>query len=112
MELLAFHLHRLGAGRAEVVAFVADGAPWGWERLDWVERRVGAGWMWQGGNGGGGWVLRGAAVRGRWKDPLVWVREGMGRDGEVGWSWEAPDMLAELKAEIPITPPVPQKAVV
>jgi hypothetical protein len=41
MELLAFHLHRLGAARAEVVTFVADGAPWVWERLDWVERRVG-----------------------------------------------------------------------
>jgi hypothetical protein len=41
MELLAFHLHRLGASRAEVVAFAADGAPWVWERLDWVRRRVG-----------------------------------------------------------------------
>ncbi len=41
LELLAFHLHRLGAGQAEVVAFVADGAPWVWERLDWVEQRVG-----------------------------------------------------------------------
>ena len=41
MELLAFHLHRLGAAQAEVVVFVADGAPWVWERLDWVERRVG-----------------------------------------------------------------------
>jgi hypothetical protein len=28
MELLAFHLHRLGASRAELVVFVADGAPW------------------------------------------------------------------------------------
>jgi hypothetical protein len=41
MELLAFHLHHLGAVAAEVVVFVADGAPWIWERLDWVERRVG-----------------------------------------------------------------------
>ena len=41
MELLAFHLHRLGAERAEVVTFVADGAPWVWERLDWVQGRVG-----------------------------------------------------------------------
>jgi hypothetical protein len=41
MELLAFHLHRLGATQAEVVVFVADGAPWVWDRLDWVERRVG-----------------------------------------------------------------------
>lgn len=41
MELLAFHLHQLGAASAEVVVFVADGAPWIWDRLDWVERRVG-----------------------------------------------------------------------
>jgi hypothetical protein len=41
MELLAFHLHQLGAAAAEVVVFVADGAPWIWERLEWVERRVG-----------------------------------------------------------------------
>ena len=41
MELLAMHLHRLGAARAEVVVFVADGAPWIWERLPWVIRRVG-----------------------------------------------------------------------
>lgn len=41
MELLAFHLHRLGASQAEIVVFAADGAPWIWERLEWVERRVG-----------------------------------------------------------------------
>src|SRR5260370_15363413 len=41
MELLAFHLRCLGATEAEVVVFAADGAPWVWERLDWVERRVG-----------------------------------------------------------------------
>jgi hypothetical protein len=41
MELLAMHLHRLGAAAAQVVVFLADGAPWIWERLDWVEQRVG-----------------------------------------------------------------------
>jgi hypothetical protein len=41
MELLAMHLHRLGAARAEVVVFVSDGAPWIWDRLDWVIKRVG-----------------------------------------------------------------------
>lgn len=227
MELLAFHLHRLGAGRAEVVTFVADGAPWVWERLDWVERRVGlragqavrvldwchavhnlslalealglaegdrqrhygelrgwlrqgwhglvlndletlgeaAGWpaaleqplgylrkhaaaghmdykrlrrrglpqgsgavesairrvvnlrlkgpglMWQAGNAEGALALRAAAVTERWEETLAWVREGMGRDRQVGWSWVAPDMLAELKAKVPIKPPAPQKAV-
>jgi hypothetical protein len=41
MELLAMHLHRLGAARAKVVVFVSDGAPWIWERLDWVVQRAG-----------------------------------------------------------------------
>jgi hypothetical protein len=41
MELLALHLHRLGAAQAELVVFVADGAPWIWERLEWVRQRVG-----------------------------------------------------------------------
>jgi hypothetical protein len=41
MELLALHLHRLGAARAKRVSVVADGAPWIWNRLAWVEQRVG-----------------------------------------------------------------------
>jgi hypothetical protein len=40
IELVAFHLHRLGAARADVVTFVADGAPWIWARLDWVITQV------------------------------------------------------------------------
>ena len=227
MELLAFHLHRLGAAQASVVTFVADGAPWVWERLDWVERRVGLkagqavrvldwchavhqlslaleslelsepqrqqqyqklrgwlrqGWhglwqreleelgkaaghpagfeqplnylcnhaaaghmdykrlrrqglpqgsgaiesairrvinlrlkgpglMWQEGNAEGALALRAAAVTERWEETMAWVREGMGQDRQVGWSWVSPDMLAELKAERVIKPPVPQKAV-
>jgi hypothetical protein len=41
IELLAFHLHRLGAARANVVTVTADGAPWIWARLDWVIAQVG-----------------------------------------------------------------------
>jgi hypothetical protein len=41
IELVAFHLHRMGAARAIAVTFVADGAPWIWKRLDWVVARVG-----------------------------------------------------------------------
>ena len=41
MELLAMHLHRLGAAEAEAVVFLADGAPWIWERVEWVAQRVG-----------------------------------------------------------------------
>jgi hypothetical protein len=41
IELVAFHLHRMGAAQAMVVTFVADGAPWIWKRLDWVVAQVG-----------------------------------------------------------------------
>jgi hypothetical protein len=41
IELLAFHLHRLGAAAADVVTFTADGAPWIRARLDWVIAQVG-----------------------------------------------------------------------
>ena len=39
MELLALHLHRLGAAQAKVVVFLADGAPWAWERAPAPARR-------------------------------------------------------------------------
>jgi hypothetical protein len=41
IELVAFHLHRLGAAKAKLVTFAADGAPWIWARLDWVIAQVG-----------------------------------------------------------------------
>jgi hypothetical protein len=41
IELVAFHLHRMGAAQANVVTFAADGAPWIWKRLDWVVAQVG-----------------------------------------------------------------------
>jgi hypothetical protein len=41
MEVLAMRLHQAGAATAAVVAFRADGAPWIWERLEWVTKRVG-----------------------------------------------------------------------
>jgi hypothetical protein len=226
MELLAFHLHHLGAAQAEVVVFGADGAPWVWERLDWVEKRVGVpkkravrvldwchavhtmslalealglageerqrlfgqlrqwlrrgwcglvvnelqrlgearGWpealeqplgylskhglaghlaygkfrrkglplgsgaiesavrrvinlrlkgpglMWAEKNAEAALVLRAAAVTERWEETLTRVREDMGQDRQLGWEWQAPDMLAELKAKVPIKPPTPQQA--
>ena len=41
MEVLAMRLHQVGASQAEVVAFRCDGAPWIWDRLAWVRRRLG-----------------------------------------------------------------------
>jgi len=40
-ELVAWHLHRLGAAKAEVVVFVSDGARWIWDRLDEIIQRAG-----------------------------------------------------------------------
>jgi hypothetical protein len=40
IELVAFHLYRLGAAKAKLVTFTADGAPWIWARLDWVIAEV------------------------------------------------------------------------
>jgi hypothetical protein len=41
MELLAMYLHLFGAVSATLVSFGADGAPWVWDRWDWVIQRVG-----------------------------------------------------------------------
>lgn len=39
-ELVAMHLHRLGAAGASSITFVADGAPWIWDRLPTVVRQA------------------------------------------------------------------------
>jgi hypothetical protein len=41
LELLAMYLHLFGAASAQLVSFGADGAPWVWDRWDWVIQRVG-----------------------------------------------------------------------
>jgi hypothetical protein len=41
MELVAFHLHRLGAAFARQVVFLADGTDWIWDRVPEVVKRVG-----------------------------------------------------------------------
>ena len=37
-ELIAMHLHRLGAAQAKSITFVADGAPWIWDRIEMIKR--------------------------------------------------------------------------
>jgi hypothetical protein len=37
-ELIAMHLHRLGAARAASITFAADGAPWIWDRIPTIVR--------------------------------------------------------------------------
>ena len=40
-EIAAMHLHRLGAAKALSVTFVADGAPWIWDRIDRIIKLAG-----------------------------------------------------------------------
>jgi hypothetical protein len=40
-ELVAMHLHRLGAAQAMCVTFVADGAPWIWDRIPVIIDKAG-----------------------------------------------------------------------
>jgi hypothetical protein len=41
MELLAMYLHLFGGASAQLLSVGADGAPWVWDRWDWVIKRVG-----------------------------------------------------------------------
>jgi hypothetical protein len=92
------------------------GLPQGSGAIESAIRRVinlrlkGPGLMWQEENAEGALALRAAAVTERWDETLAWVRAEMGRDRQVSWDWKSPDMLAELKAALPIKPPEPQKA--
>lgn len=40
-ELVAMHLHRLGAAKAQSVTFVSDGAVWIWDRIDAIVKQAG-----------------------------------------------------------------------
>lgn len=40
-EVVAMHLHRLGAAKAESITFVADGAPWIWDRIAGIIKLAG-----------------------------------------------------------------------
>ena len=39
-ELVAMHLHRLGAAKAESITFVSDGAIWIWDRIDSIVQQA------------------------------------------------------------------------
>ena len=42
-ELVAMHLHRLGAAMAQSITFACDGAPWIWDRVGWIVKAAGIG---------------------------------------------------------------------
>jgi hypothetical protein len=103
------------AGHLAYGKFRRQGLPLGSGAIESAVRRVinlrlkGPGLMWQEENAEAALVLRAAAVTERWEETLARVREEMGRDRQLGWEWQAPDMLAELKAKVPIKPPTPQQ---
>ena len=105
------------AGHMDYQRLRRRGLPQGSGAIESAIRRVinlrlkGPGLMWQEGNAEGALGLRAAAVTERREETMAWVREEMGRDRQVGWGWVSPDMVADLKADVPIKPPVPQKAV-
>lgn len=225
LELVAMHLHRLGAAVARQVTFVSDGAPWIWDRLEWVEKRVGLkaarltrvldwchavhhlslalealglpdaerqqhyrqlrsllrkgrahkvtaelsllaetypldakvwteirylekhaearhmqygqfrkrgvplgsgaiesavrrvvnlrlkgnGILWEVENAEAMLALRAAALTDRWEEALKHARAAIARDRRLDWRWQSPDMPAELKAHVSISPPSPQR---
>ena len=225
MEVLAMRLHQIGAAQAEMVAFRSDGAPWIWDRLEWVIKRLGLSakqvslgldwchavhhislalepllvdaerkrvfkklrkWLKQGHwqkvvnelvkllviadlpdesavnteigylerHGEAGhmdygkfrrrqlpvgsgaiesavrrvinlrmkgnsifWaeenaeamlVLRGLVLSRRWRETFAKMTESLASDRRLEWQWQSPDMVADLKAGIAITPPKPQ----
>src|SRR5712691_6747665 len=105
------------AGHLDYKRLRRRGLPQGSGAIESAIRRVinlrlkGPGLMWQEENAEGALALRAAAVSERWEETMVWVREGMGKDRQVSWHWVSPDMPAQLKAKVPVKPPVPQQAV-
>ena len=113
---LGYLRKHMAAGRLAYDQFRRQGVPLGSGAVESAIRRVinlrlkGPGLMWLAENAEGALVLRAAAVTGRWEETLSWVREEMGKDRQLVWAWTSPDMVAELKAETPIKPPVTQEA--
>ncbi len=107
-------LHQVGAAQAVVVAFRSDGAPWIWERLEWVIRRAinlrmkGNSVFRKEENAEAMLVLRGLVQSGQWKPTFAKISESMARDRRLEWKWQSPDMPAQLKAKVAIEPPKPQ----
>jgi hypothetical protein len=136
MELLTMHLHRLGAARAKAVSFVSDGAPWIWNRLDWVVPRAGLdpkrverildcchaahhislalqalGWSEEERTAKYRTLrhqLRAAVLTGRWQETVERTQAAMATDRRRDWQWKAPDIEAELNSGMTIKPPSPQ----
>jgi hypothetical protein len=94
--------------------FQYRGRPLGSGAVESAIRRVinlrlkGNGIDWREENAEGMLVLRAAALTGRWEETMERSQAAMAVDRRRDWSWEAPDIVAELNSGVAIKPPAPQ----
>ena len=109
------YLERHGeAGRLDYAKFRRRKLPVGSGAIESAIRRVinlrmkGNSIFWTADNAEGMLALRGLVLSRRWKDEFTKISASMARDRRLDWKWQSPDMPAQLKAGIKITPPKPQ----
>lgn len=72
-------------------------------------RLKGPGLWWEEERAEGMLALGAAVLTERWQETLEHVEETMATDRRIDWQWSSPDMAAELKAPLPVSPPSPQE---
>jgi hypothetical protein len=109
------YLERHGAaGHLDYATYRRHGLPLGSGAIESVIRRVinlrmkGNSIFWKEENAEAMLVLRGLVLSGRWKETFAKITERLAGDRRLVWEWKAPDMSAELKARVSITPPQSQ----
>jgi hypothetical protein len=101
-------------GHLDYATFRRRGLPLGSGAIESTIRRVinlrlkGNSIFWQEENAEAMLVLRGLVLSGRWNEVFAKITESLASDRRLHWKWASPDMPAELKAGITITPPTPQ----
>ena len=109
------YLERHGkAGRLAYATFCRRKLPMGSGAIESAIRRVinlrikGNSIFWKEQNAEGMLVLRGLVLSRRWPETFAQITKSLAHDRRLGWQWQSPDMVAELKAAIEIKPPSPQ----
>jgi hypothetical protein len=102
------------AGRLAYARFRRRKLPVGSGAIESAIRRVinlrmkGNSMFWKEENAEGMLVLRGSVLSRRWPETFAKITASMSQDRRLDWEWRSPDMAAQLKAGIEITPPTPQ----
>jgi len=111
------YLNRHGEeGHLDYATFRRRGLPLGSGAIESAIRRVinlrmkGNSIFWKEENAEALLALRGLVLGGRWKATFAQITESVTSDRRLRWEWQSPDMPAELKAKVSITPPTPQVA--